>query len=93
MNLDSRQGAFLGSRCKCYASRRMIRCRSFSRTMLWLKGIWLILLYKPCYARKVWIMSEQREKIATNIRKGVLEYCVLGTLASGDKYGWSWLKS
>ncbi len=38
-------------------------------------------------------MSEQREKIATNIRKGVLEYCVLGTLASGDKYGWSWLKS
>ena len=32
-------------------------------------------------------MSERREKIATNIRKGVLEYCVLGTLAGGDKYG------
>ncbi|MGO4297291.1 PadR family transcriptional regulator [Glutamicibacter sp. MCAF14] len=32
-------------------------------------------------------MSDQREKIATNIRKGVLEYCVLGSLAGGDKYG------
>lgn len=32
-------------------------------------------------------MSDQREKIATNIRKGVLEYCVLASLASGDKYG------
>ena len=32
-------------------------------------------------------MLEQREKIATNIRKGVLEYCVLGSLASEDKYG------
>ena len=32
-------------------------------------------------------MLEQREKIATNIRKGVLEYCVLGSLANGDKYG------
>ncbi|WP_159609306.1 PadR family transcriptional regulator [Glutamicibacter sp. JC586] len=32
-------------------------------------------------------MFEQREKIATNIRKGVLEYCVLGSLSSGDKYG------
>ncbi|WP_334122956.1 PadR family transcriptional regulator [Glutamicibacter sp.] len=32
-------------------------------------------------------MLEQREKIATNIRKGVLEYCVLGSLANDDKYG------
>lgn len=32
-------------------------------------------------------MEEQGEKIATNIRKGVLEYCVLALLAQGDKYG------
>lgn len=32
-------------------------------------------------------MEDQGEKIATNIRKGVLEYCVLALLAQGDKYG------
>ncbi|HEV6953938.1 MAG TPA: PadR family transcriptional regulator [Promicromonospora sp.] len=30
-------------------------------------------------------MSEER--IATNLRKGVLEYCVLALLSQGEKYG------
>lgn len=32
-------------------------------------------------------MSESSERIATNLRKGVLEYCVLGILADAERYG------
>lgn len=32
-------------------------------------------------------MTESAERIATNLRKGVLEYCVLGLLAQGERYG------
>ena len=32
-------------------------------------------------------MDEIHERIATNIRKGVLEYCVLALLAQRDMYG------
>ena len=32
-------------------------------------------------------MDEARERIATNIRKGVLEYCVLALLARREMYG------
>lgn len=32
-------------------------------------------------------MDEAGEKIATNIRKGVLEYCVLALLAQREMYG------
>ncbi|MFD5225972.1 PadR family transcriptional regulator [Microbacterium sp. NPDC058342] len=32
-------------------------------------------------------MAENTERIATNIRKGVLEYCVLGLLAADERYG------
>lgn len=32
-------------------------------------------------------MSDSTERIATNLRKGVLEYCVLGLLASSERYG------
>ncbi|MEQ6896706.1 PadR family transcriptional regulator [Microbacterium sp. KR10-403] len=32
-------------------------------------------------------MDETAERIATNIRKGVLEYCVLALLADRDMYG------
>ena len=32
-------------------------------------------------------MDEIHERIATNIRKGVLEYCVLALLARRDMYG------
>ena len=32
-------------------------------------------------------MTEHTERIATNLRKGVLEYCVLGLLAGGESYG------
>jgi len=32
-------------------------------------------------------MDESHERIATNIRKGVLEYCVLALLARRDMYG------
>ncbi len=32
-------------------------------------------------------MDESGEKIATNIRKGVLEYCVLAMLAQREMYG------
>ncbi|MFC5337850.1 PadR family transcriptional regulator [Leucobacter denitrificans] len=32
-------------------------------------------------------MDAQRERIATNLRKGVLEYCVLAMLSHRDMYG------
>ncbi|MFE6996563.1 PadR family transcriptional regulator [Microbacterium sp. NPDC057659] len=32
-------------------------------------------------------MSENAERIATNLRKGVLEYCVLALLATSERYG------
>ncbi|GAA2894456.1 PadR family transcriptional regulator [Microbacterium esteraromaticum] len=32
-------------------------------------------------------MTESIERIATNLRKGVLELCVLGLLAAGERYG------
>ncbi|WP_309127063.1 PadR family transcriptional regulator [Microbacterium sp.] len=32
-------------------------------------------------------MTESAERIATNLRKGVLEYCVLGLLAESERYG------
>ncbi|MFD5214202.1 PadR family transcriptional regulator [Microbacterium sp. NPDC058345] len=32
-------------------------------------------------------MTESAERIATNLRKGVLEYCVLGLLADSERYG------
>lgn len=32
-------------------------------------------------------MDQQGERIATNIRKGVLEYCVLAMLSRRDMYG------
>lgn len=32
-------------------------------------------------------MTESAERIATNLRKGVLEYCVLGLLADAERYG------
>lgn len=32
-------------------------------------------------------MRQAEERIATNIRKGVLEYCVLALLATRDMYG------
>ncbi|HWU30246.1 MAG TPA: PadR family transcriptional regulator [Microbacterium sp.] len=32
-------------------------------------------------------MTESAERIATNLRKGVLEFCVLGLLAAGERYG------
>ncbi|RLP73161.1 PadR family transcriptional regulator [Mycetocola manganoxydans] len=32
-------------------------------------------------------MNEDEERIATNIRKGVLEFCVLGLLARREMYG------
>ena len=32
-------------------------------------------------------MDPQTERIATNLRKGVLEYCVLALLAGRDMYG------
>lgn len=32
-------------------------------------------------------MDPATERIATNIRKGVLEFCVLALLARGEKYG------
>jgi len=32
-------------------------------------------------------MTESIERIATNLRKGVLEFCVLGLLAAGERYG------
>ncbi|MGQ7312554.1 PadR family transcriptional regulator [Microbacterium arabinogalactanolyticum] len=32
-------------------------------------------------------MTESVERIATNLRKGVLEFCVLGLLASSERYG------
>ncbi|MGB4137621.1 MAG: PadR family transcriptional regulator [Microbacterium sp.] len=32
-------------------------------------------------------MTESAERIATNLRKGVLEYCVLALLAESERYG------
>lgn len=32
-------------------------------------------------------MNDSSEKIATNLRKGVLEYCVLALLRQGEMYG------
>ncbi len=32
-------------------------------------------------------MTDSAERIATNLRKGVLEFCVLGLLAAGERYG------
>ena len=32
-------------------------------------------------------MTENAERIATNLRKGVLEFCVLGLLAASERYG------
>lgn len=32
-------------------------------------------------------MTDPGERIATNLRKGVLEYCVLGLLADAERYG------
>lgn len=32
-------------------------------------------------------MSSDAERIATNLRKGVLEFCVLGLLVDGPRYG------
>ncbi|WP_344818695.1 PadR family transcriptional regulator [Microbacterium soli] len=32
-------------------------------------------------------MTEAAERIATNLRKGVLEFCVLGVLAANERYG------
>ncbi|SJN20466.1 Transcriptional regulator, PadR family [Microbacterium esteraromaticum] len=32
-------------------------------------------------------MTESAERIATNLRKGVLEYCVLAILAANERYG------
>ncbi|MDQ0614734.1 PadR family transcriptional regulator PadR [Microbacterium sp. W4I4] len=32
-------------------------------------------------------MTESAERIATNLRKGVLEFCVLGLLAASERYG------
>lgn len=32
-------------------------------------------------------MTESAERIATNLRKGVLEFCVLGLLADTERYG------
>lgn len=32
-------------------------------------------------------MTESAERIATNLRKGVLEFCVLGLLAAEERYG------
>lgn len=32
-------------------------------------------------------MTESAERIATNLRKGVLEYCVLGLLDDAERYG------
>lgn len=32
-------------------------------------------------------MNENAERIATNLRKGVLEFCVLGLLAQTERYG------
>ncbi|UNK70973.1 PadR family transcriptional regulator [Microbacterium sp. H1-D42] len=32
-------------------------------------------------------MTESAERIATNLRKGVLEFCVLGLLAESERYG------
>lgn len=47
----------------------------------------IILLYKTCDARYVYFMNDEMEKIATNIRKGVLEYCVLALLSHREMYG------
>jgi len=32
-------------------------------------------------------MTDSAERIATNLRKGVLEFCVLGLLAQAERYG------
>ncbi|MBN8204626.1 PadR family transcriptional regulator [Microbacterium esteraromaticum] len=32
-------------------------------------------------------MTDSTERIATNLRKGVLEFCVLGLLANTERYG------
>ena len=32
-------------------------------------------------------MTDSSERIATNLRKGVLEFCVLGLLADAERYG------
>lgn len=45
------------------------------------------LLYKSCDARYAHHVDQTGARIATNLRKGVLEYCVLALLARRDMYG------
>jgi PadR family transcriptional regulator, regulatory protein PadR len=45
------------------------------------------LLCKSCYTSYRISMDAMSERIATNIRKGVLEYCVLALLSERDRYG------
>ncbi len=47
----------------------------------------LVLLYKSCDASYCERVAADGERIATNIRKGVLEFCVLALLARHDMYG------
>jgi PadR family transcriptional regulator PadR len=41
----------------------------------------------PCHARHACRMASDAEKILTNLRKGVLEFCVLAALDGGPRYG------